>query len=181
MFNIKPDRRVVEITIEFNVSKILRWLESGAKPEDVDKIERDWTSDITKKYIIDMIPIGKTSNAYYHRSKGVISQRFDGTDYLSKVDEDFKFQTKKQGLETLQWTIWKGCILLMVQVNGKRNIISATPVLTEVVELETKGKIDNIGNLRDDDIKITVPIALDDQGKPKDFHQTDPHAGWLLS
>lgn len=179
MFNTKPDRRVVEINIEFNVSGILDWLKSGGKPEDIDKIDRNWGNAITQKYVIDMMPIGKTSNAYYHRSKGLVSQRLEGTDYLSKADEDLKFHAKKQGLETFEWKIWKGCLLLMVQVNGKRNIISATPVLTEVVELETKGKIDNIGNLRDDDIKMTVAISVDDEGKTKDSIDTWKWYGFL--
>lgn len=179
MFNIKPDRRVVEITIQFNVSGILEWLKSGGKPEDIDKIDRDWGNAITQKYVIDMIPIGKTSNAYYHRDKGLISQQIEGTDHLSRADEDLKFHAKKQGLDTFEWKMWKGCLVLMVQVNGKRNIISATPVLTEVVELETKGKINNIGNLRDDDIKMRVAISTDDEGNIKEFMDVWKWYGFL--
>ncbi len=170
MFNTAQDRRVIEITIRFNVSGIIRWLDSGGKPEDIDKISRDWGDDSFQQYIIDMMPIGKTSNAYYHRNKGLISQNLGGIVYLSKADEDLKFYAEKQLLGTFEWTIWKGCFLLMIQVDGERKVISATPVLTEVIELETKGKIINgYQSLGTDDIKISVPTALDDKGNQKDF------------
>lgn len=172
MFNTKPDRRVVEITIQFNMSGIFDWLKSGGKSEDIDKIDRNWGNTITQKYIIDMLPIGKTSNAYYHRSKGLISQNLGGVDYFGTADEEMKLYTEDLGLGALEWSIWKGCLLLMIQVNGNRKIICATPALTEVVDLETKGRINNTGSLRDDDIKMCVPISLDDQGNPKDFIDT---------
>jgi|GEM_PF-3099084 len=179
MFNIKPDRRVVEVNINFNVSGIIRWLESGAKSEDIDKIDRDWGDDRIQQYIIDMIPIGKTNNAYYHRNKGLISQNLAGIDYLSSADENLKVHVKKQGVESLEWSIWKGCLHLIVQVDGQRKIISATPSLIEVVELETKGKITNgYANLKDDDVKISVPI-LDEEGNSKDFIDTWKWYGFL--
>lgn len=169
MFNIKPDRQVVEITVEFNMFDILDWLKSGARPEDIGKIDRNWGHNMVQKYVIDMLPIGKTSNAYFHRGKGLISQKIAGIDYLNNADEETKFFAKKQKLEALEWSIWNGCLLLMIHVDGQRKIISATPVLMEVIELEKTGKIkDSRNSLRDEDIKISVPISLNEEGNPKD-------------
>ena len=82
MFNTKKDRMVVEVTIEFNITAIGEWLKAGGKFEDIDKIKREeyggWKDAVTQKYVIDMLPIGQESNAYYHRGKGVISQNISG-------------------------------------------------------------------------------------------------------
>lgn len=169
MFNTKPDRQVVEITVQFNIFDILDWLKSGARSEDIGKIDKNWGHNMVQKYVIDMLPIGKTSNAYFHRGKGLISQKIAGIDYLNNADEETKFFAKKQKLEALEWSIWNGCLLLMIHVDGQRKIISATPVLTEVIELEKTGKIkDSRNSLRDEDIKISVPISLNEEGGPKD-------------
>jgi hypothetical protein len=171
MFNIE-DRRVVEITIEFNITGIIEWLKSGGKFEDIDKIKRDeygsWGDSITQKYVIDMLPIGKTSNAYYHRSKNLVSQNLSGIDYLGKVDEETKFLLRKDEIQTLEWSIWRGSLLLMIHGKKGREIIFATPPLTEVIELETKGKLNNGGSLKDNDQKIKVVISLNEDGTPKE-------------
>lgn len=172
MFNTK-DRSVVEITIEFNVTAIVEWLKSGGKFKDIDKIKREeygsWGDSITQKYIIDMLPIGKTDNAYYHRSKGLISQNISGIDFLEKTNEETKFLLKEKDAQMFfQWRIWKGSIILMVHSKDIKEIIFATPPLIEAIELETKGKLINGGNLRDEDQKIKVAVCLNEDGTAKE-------------
>lgn len=171
MFNTK-DRQVVEITIEFNITAITEWLFSGGKFEDIDKIKREkfgsWGNSITQKYVLDMLPIGKTDNAYYHRNKSLISQNISGIDYLGNANEEVKFLLKKAEVYGLEWSVWKGSLLLMVQRKEGREIIFATPPLTEVIELETKGKLANGGSLRDKDQKMKVVVSLNEDGTPKE-------------
>lgn len=172
MFNSKEDRRVVEITISFNITAIIDWLESGGKFEDIDKIKREeygsWGNDVTRKYGIDMLPIGKTSNAYFHRNKNLVSQNMCGIDYLGSVDADIKSLLKRNGVQAFEWSMWKGALLLMIHNKEGREIIFATPPLTEVIELETKGKLSNGGSLRDEDQKMKVVVSLNKDGTPKE-------------
>lgn len=173
MFNTTKDRRVVEITIEFNVDAIIDWLNSGGKSEDIDKIKREeygsWGNDVTQKYLIDMLPIGNISNAYYHRNKGVISQNISGIDYLRNVDDETKFRFKKAEVESLEWSTWNGQLLLMIRTAKGKKIIAASPSLIEAIELERKGKLSNGGNLRNEDEEIRVAISLNQDGSPKEF------------
>jgi len=174
-FNEKKDRRVVEITIEFNVTAISEWLKAGGKHEDIDKIKREkygaWRNAIVQKYIIDMLPIGKNDNAYFHRNKVVISQNIGGIDYLENASGDIKYIAGKEPkITVLSWDMWRGCLGLNAGgANGKRNIILLTPPLTEVTELEVKGVLSNPGTVMADDTKIKVPISFDNENKPKEF------------
>lgn len=171
MFNTKKDRRVVEVTIEFNITAIGEWLNAGGKFEDIDKIKREkygaWKDAVTQKYVIDMLPIGKTDNAYFHRNKRVISQNIGGIDFLENADSDIKYIAEKEAkIGMLQWDMWRGCLSL----NANKNLILLTPPLTEVVELETTGVLSNPGrDLKADDEKIRVPVSFDDKNNPKEF------------
>ena len=174
MFGNKKDRRVVEIEIAFNITAIGEWLKAGGKFEEIDKIKREefgsWGDAVTQKYVIDMLPIGQTSNAYFHRNKGVISQNIGGIDFLENANEDIKYIAKKEAkIGMLSWGMWCGCLSLTVQGNGQKNVILLTPPLSEVVELEINGGLTNPGSLRDEDVKIKVPVSFDDQNKPKEF------------
>jgi hypothetical protein len=170
MFNTKKDRMVVEVTIEFNITAIGEWLKAGGKFEDLDKIKREkygaWRDAVTQKYVIDMLPIGQTSNAYFHRNKGVISQNIGGIDFLENANQDVKYiATKEAKIAVLQWDMWRGCLGL----KANKNLILLTPPLTEVVELETKGVLSKPGGVRDEDTKIKVPVSFDDNNNPKEF------------
>lgn len=169
MFNTKKDRRVVEVTIEFNITAIGDWLKAGAKFEDIDKIKREkygaWKDAVTQKYVIDMFPIGKIDNAYFHRNKGVISQNIGGIDFLENAKEDIKYIAGKEAkIGVLQWEMWRGCLGL----KANKNLILLTPSLAEVLELETQGKLSNPGSIKDEDTKIKVPVSFDDNNQPKE-------------
>jgi len=165
MFNTKKDRRVVEVTIEFNITAIGEWLKAGGKFEDIDKIKRgkyeDWENAVTQKYVIDILPIGQTSDAYFHRNNGVISQNIGGIDFLESAKEE----VKEAKIGVLQWEMWRGCL----GFKANKNLILLTPLLTEVVELETKGVLSKPGGVRDEDTKIKVPVSFDDNNNPKEF------------
>lgn len=174
MFNTKKDRRVVEVTIEFNISAIGQWLSTGGKFEDIDKIDREWKDAVTQKYVIDMFPIGQSDNAYYHRNKGVISQNISGIDFLDDAKEDIKYIAKKEAkIEMLSWDMWRGCLGLNIQGNAIKSIMLLTPPLTEVVELETTGKLKkaptNLMKAMTEEIEIDVPYSFDDSNNPKEF------------
>lgn len=170
MFNTKKDRRVVEIIIEFNITAIGEWLKGGGKLEDIHKIKREefgaWGDVVTQKYEIDMLPIGQTSNAYFHRNKGVISQNIGGIDYFEN-DEDaiVLFARKEAKIEVLQWEMWRGCL----GFKANKNLIMLTPSLSEVLELEMTGKLSNAGSVRSEDVKIKVPFSFDNNNMPKEF------------
>lgn len=170
MFNTKKDRMVVEVTIEFNITAIGEWLKAGGKFQDIDKIQRkkygDWKDAVTQKYVIDMLPIGQTSNAYFHRNKGVISQNIGGIDFLEDAKEDVKYIAEQEAkIGVLQWEMRRGSLGLKAQ----KNLILLTPPLTEVIELETKGVLSKPGGLKDEDKKIKVPVSFDNNNKPKEF------------
>lgn len=114
-----------------------------------------------------MLPIGQTSNAYFHRNKGVISQNICGIDFLENANSDVKYIAEKEAnISVLQWEMWRGCLSL----NANRNLILLTPPLTEVVELETKGVLSNKPvDIRAEDTKIKVPVSFDDNNNPKEF------------
>ena len=172
MFNTKKDRGVVEITIEFNIGEIGTWLKKGAKFEDINKIERSTRWDIKKKYVIDMFPIGKSDNAYFHRNKGLISQNIAGIDFLKKDesfvswnDENVTYITKDK-VGVLEWGIWHGGLALYADENP----ILLTPPLTELRELETEGVLSSKrSGFKDEDTKIKVPVSFDDNNDPKEF------------
>ena len=170
MFNFKKDRVVVEVTIEFNITAIGEWLKAGGKFEDIDKIKREkygaWKDAVTQKYVIDMLPIGQTSDAYFHRNKGVISQNIGGIDFLENANRDVKYIAEKEAkISVLQWEMWRGCLGL----KANKNLVLLTPPLTEVVELETKGVLSKPGWVKDEDTKIKVPVSFDDNNNPKEF------------
>ena len=171
MFNTKKDRRTVEITIEFNVTAIGEWLKAGGKFEDIDKIKREkygaWKDAVTQKYVIDMLPIGQTSNAYFHRNKGVISQNIGGVDFLENANNDVKYIAQKEAkIGILAWEMWRGCL----GVKANKNLILLTPPLTEVAKLETEGVLSRKSvDIRAEDTKIKVPVSFDDNNNPKEF------------
>ncbi|MFZ2303679.1 MAG: hypothetical protein WAV98_02715 [Minisyncoccia bacterium] len=170
MFNTKKDRRVIEIEIAFNITAIGEWLKAGGKFEDIDKIKREefgaWKDAVTQIYIIDMLPIGQISNAYFHRNKGVISQNIGGIDFLENAKEDIKYIAQKEAkIGVLSWDMWRGCLGL----KAHKNLILLTPPLIEVVELETKGVLSKPGGVRDEDVKIKVPVSFNDDKSPKEF------------
>jgi len=170
MFFNKTDRRVVEVTIEFNITAIGEWMKNGGKFEDIDKIKREkygaWKDAVTQKYVIDMLPIGQNSNAYFHRNKGVISQNIGGIDFLENADNNVKYIAQKEAkIGILAWEMWRGCLGL----KANKNLVLLTPPLTEVLELETKGVLSNPGGIRDEDTKIKVPFSFDDENNPNEF------------
>lgn len=172
MFNTK-DRQVVEICIEFNITAIIDWLKSGGKFEDIDQIKREefgsWGNATTQKYLIDMIPIGKNSNVYYHRRKNLISQNISGIDFLGTLGEETKFFLKRAGVQALEWRQRKGSLLLMIHTEKGGELILTTPLLTEVVELETKGGLSNPGSLQNEDQKMKTAVSFNQDGTPREY------------
>lgn len=178
MFNTKKDRRVVEITIEFNITAIGEWLKNGGKFEDIVNLNRDWKDAVIQTYVIDMLPIGQESNAYFHRNKGVISQNIAGIDYLENVsDEEIRYVLEKETkIERLAWEMWRGCLSLSADGSENRGLILLTPPLTEVVELERTGRIGRHEKATTDlvkaiteEIEIDVPYSFDESNNPKEF------------
>jgi len=170
MFKTKKDRRVVEVAIEFNITAIGEWLKAGGKFEEIDKIKGEergaWGDAVIQKYVIDILPMGQTSDAYFHRNKGIISQNIGGIDFLENAEEDVKYIAEKETkIEVLQWEMWRGCLGL----KANKNLILLTPPLTEVIELETKGVLSKSGGVNDEDVKIKVPISFNDDKSPKEF------------
>jgi len=171
MFNTKKDRMVVEVTIEFNITAIGEWLKAGGKFEDIDKIKREkygaWKDAVVQKYVIDILPIGQTSDAYFHRNKGAISQNIGGIDFLENAKGDVKYIAEKEAkISVLQWEMWRGCLGL----KANKNLVLLTPPLTEVVELETKGVLSNKPvDIKAEDTKIKVPVSFNDDKSPKEF------------
>jgi len=171
MFKLKKDRHVVEVTIEFNITAIGEWLKAGGKFEDIDKIKREeygaWKDAVVQKYVIDMLPIGQTSNAYFHRNKGIISQNIGGIDFLENAKDDIKYIAEKEAkISIIAWDMWRGCLGL----KANKNLILLTPPLAEVVELETTGKLVNPSvDVKAEDIKIKVPVSFDGENNPKEF------------
>lgn len=170
MFNTKKDRLVVEVTIEFNITAIGEWLKAGGKFEDIDKIKREeygyWKDAVIQKYVIDILPIGQTSDAYFHRNKGVISQNIGGIDFLENAKEDVKYIAQKEAkISMFQWEVRRGCLRL----KANNNLILLTPPLTEVTELETKGVLSKPGRIGDENTKIKVLVSFDENNNPKEF------------
>ncbi len=116
-----------------------------------------------------MMPIGKSSNAYFHRNRGLISQNICGIDYLYKANDNIKYLLKESKIQAIEWSMWKGSFLITVHTSEGRNIVFATPLLTEVVELESKGKLSHPGRIMDKDKKMKVTISLNEDGTPKDY------------
>ncbi len=176
MFNAKKDRMVVEITIEFNITAIGKWLKGGGRFEDIDKLKRDWDGALIQKYVIDMLPIGQTSNAYFHRNKGIISQNITGFDYLESANEDIRIHLKIEpsNIANLGWDMWRGRLLLKT----RDKLLLMTPPLTEVVELETTGELSSFSGALED-TKITVPVSFekDHPDHPKEFMEIWQGAG----
>jgi len=162
---------VVEVSIEFNITTIGERLKAGGKFEDIDKIKREKYGErkaaVLQKYVIDMLPIGQTNDAYFHRNKGVISQNIGGIDFLENANENVKYIAEKESkISVLQWEMWHGCLGL----KANKNLILLTPPLTEVVELETKGSLSNKPvDIRAEDTKIKVPVSFNDDKSPKEF------------
>lgn len=177
MFGNKKDRHVVEISIEFNITAIGRWLKSGAEFADIVNLDRDWLHAGIQRYVIDMFPIGQESNAYLHRNKGVISQNIAGIDRLGNMNnEEIKWRIEKQAeVEKLEWEMWRGGLTLHVWgiKNTEGYPIFLTPPLTEIVELERSGKIKShekvpILAVRKE-TEVDVPYSFDDNNNPKEF------------
>lgn len=165
MFNTKRDRQIVELCIEFNLTAIDKWLDTGSKIEDIKKIPKEWNGDDVKlSYYIDVLPNGKSSDMYFHRKKSIISGSVGGIDYLENVDEDLEYYFKNSKIKVLSWRPWRQFIGLDVN----QNAILLAPV-EEIVELQTNRLLKNGGSIRDEDKKIQVPILFDDQNNPKEF------------
>lgn len=147
------------------MTAISEWLKAGGNFEGIANLERDWQNGVIQKYVIDMFPIGKMSNAYLHRNKSVISQNIAGIDFLDDAKQDLKYLAKGAKIEALAWEMWRGCLVLRVN----KNSIMLTPPLAEVVELETQGKLSNPGSYSAEDTKIKVPVSFDENNQPKKF------------
>lgn len=179
MFSSNKDRVVVEVVVEFNISAIAKWLNSGGNLDDIDGIERKWRDVVVQSYAIDMFPVGRNSNAYYHRNKGIISQNIGGVDFLHHARDQVRHLTEEAAqIGMLSWDMWRGCLSLTVQGNDRdrRDLIMLTPLLTEVAELEATGKVSQHENASEDllkrsteEIEIDAPYSFDDANHPKAF------------
>jgi hypothetical protein len=171
MFNLKKDRKVVEITIEFNITAISKWLKAGAKIEEIDKIDNVWKNSITQTYMIDMLPIGDNTDAYYHRAKNIINQNISGRDTLKNIDEQTKSYIVRLApeIKNLTWNLWRGSLCLNVWALGQDHPIFLSPSMDELVELHTKGEISNRKALGHESSKISVPISYNDDNTPREF------------
>lgn len=168
MFNTKKDRNIINVTIRLNLSNIFKWIRSGSDINKINNLASDSElDDLFKFYIIDMIPIGQVSNAYFHRSKNLVSRSISGTDFLTKADEDLRINSKEEGLEEISWSFNKDYFFIALKINGKKKIIFQTVPLLEVEELEKYGVIKNISNLqREKGVKLRV---LDDLNENSQF------------
>jgi hypothetical protein len=166
MFSAKKDRQIVELTIEFNLSAISKWLDESGEVENVEKIEKNWGDDDIEKlsYYIDMLPSGQNSDIYYHRKKGVMSGNVGGIDFLENVDPNLEDFLKNSKIKMLDWGLWRQFIGLHVN----KKIILLAPI-EEIVELQLNGVLKNGGSLKDEETKIKVPILFDDKNNPKEF------------
>lgn len=183
-FKPKSDRRVLEITIEFNLEAISKWLNLGGKFEDIEKIPRDWKNPVSKKYVIDMLPIGEESNAYLHRNLGVISQNIAGVDFLDAVNGNEKYFTKDKDVEMLSWDLHGGRFRLIVDYKEKGNVIFLTPPLTEVIELENTGKLkphekssNDLRKAMTEEIEIPIPCSDGKNNEPIEYAKVWRYSG----
>lgn len=162
---------MLEISIQFNVPGILEWLNRGGDPENIDKMDRDWTGTTYGTFFVDMIPTGKTNNVYFHRNKGCFSPYLDGVSHVIHADDDVKFNAEKQNLKTLEWRISNNGLSLMVQVGEEKKIVTVTPPLLQILELQNSGRIKNFEDLKDG-TKISVPVVFDENATPIRFMDT---------
>lgn len=167
MFNANKDRHILQVRVVFNIGGIIDWLDSGSRFEDIDKKSRDGLNAKERAHDIDIIPTGKVSSAYYHRDKNLISETFAGFDSLGNLDLLYKHQCKNKGVEGLSWSIYKNRLYLCVHVNGERKEVFITPDLTKVSELERTGEIKK--GISHDEVKIRVPIRVDQEGSSGNF------------
>lgn len=171
MFNLSKDRQVVEAMIEFNITAINDWLESGGKFEDIDKIEKEWDDDaVIKDYVIDILPVGTNSNAYFHRTKGAVTQNISGYDFLKNTDKGIRYYI--DGLDSqikkFSWHMWRGSIGLKVFGDSEDRLILITPVLNDLLDLERKGKVSESDGPEGDGVLIKVPVSYYKENKPNE-------------
>jgi hypothetical protein len=164
MFGQKKDRKVVELTIVFNLSAISKWLDTNSEIEDIEKLEKDWDGDAVKlSYYIDVLPNGQSGDMYYHRKKGIISGNVSGIDFLENVDQSLKSFLKDNKIHVLAWKPWRQ--FMRLDVNNKPILL--VPI-EEIVELQIN-RLKNGGSVRDEEKKIKVPILFNEQNNPKKF------------
>lgn len=189
MFKSKKDRRVVDLTIEFNLTAINRWLSSSGDIKDVEKIEQGherWEDCFVRLYNIDVLPNGESSDMYFHREKNIISNNIGGIDYLegseaglTRMEKNIKYVSKfsydetsryeisdflknKNEIHTISWKRWRE--FLSFEINNK-------PILLVPIEefgiLMKGGKLNNESKtLGGEKRLIDVPILFSENNQP---------------
>lgn len=189
MFKSRKDRRVVELTIEFNLTAINKWLSSNSDIKDIEKIEQGyekWEDCFVRLYNIDVLPSGESSDMYFHREKNIISNNIGGIDYLegseagltrmeknikhvskfsydeTSRDEIIVFLKNKNEIHTIGWKRWREFISF--EINNK-------PILLVPIEefgiLMVGGKLNNESKtLRGEKRLIDVPILFSENNQP---------------
>lgn len=168
MFGSQKDRKVVQLTIEFNFTAIEKWLDVSGEIEGVEHIEKDWTDAVIQSYQIDILPSGQRSDMYFHRKKGLICQLIGGTDFLDNADQNIKQFSEK--IQILEWGVWHKYLFMKA---NKKHILFAP--LTEVLELQLTGTFNPDAfkqhfesKQKLSEQKINVPISFEQgSGKPK--------------
>ncbi len=158
IFNFQGDRRVVALTIEFNLLAISEWLKSGASEKSgreywdaIEKIEKE-KFDVIRDYHIDVLPNGKASDMYFHRAKGIISNQIDG--WEANIDGERWYADK---VEMLEWYYWRN--FLDLRANDKSILLVP---LTDFGDLQMYGKIRNLGVVKEygESELVKVPVRF---------------------
>lgn len=186
MFKSKKDRQIVEITIEFNLTAINKWLGDDSDIKDIEKIDKNWEDCFVRLYNIDVLPNGENSDMYFHREKNIISNNIGGTDYLEgsesgliRMEKNVKYVSKfsydeisrdeaigflknKNEIHTISWRRWREFISF--EINQK-------PILLVPIEefgiLMLGGKLNNESKtIGREERFIDVPVLFSENNQP---------------
>lgn len=158
MFGTKKDRNVIELEITFNITAIEDWLKKDGDIKDVEKQNPEWdySGDVFKSYIIDVLPNGNSADMYFHREKNLFARSVGGIDFnFSTGHNNLREIIKHAGINALEWRVWRQSLSL----SANRKPVLLVP-LDEIVELQVNGKLNNRKSLREDEL-IKVPLVYE--------------------
>jgi hypothetical protein len=155
LFNFRGDRYVVELTIEFDLTAIYKWLKTGATEktgkdywETIDKSEKDvWTD--ARQYHIDVLPNGQSRDMYFHRKKSIISNEINGFE-INSDNSKWSFPN----IEMLEWSYWNSFLCLKA---NKKSVLLAP--LNKFAELQAFGRLKNATKYGEAE-KIKAPVRF---------------------
>lgn len=148
MFNTKNDKYIVNVLITLNIEEVKERLRKGKSLISLTNSEQWKVDNYKQEYSIDLLPYGKEAVAYYHRDDNRFSQSFSGA--KSVLDENLD----------ISWTLNKGNVIgIVVESEGKKDLLLVTPPLHEVGELMVSGKIKNnrsLGDFKEEKISVNL-------------------------